>query len=179
MIRNALILSLSLFSSAVLAAGPVKIEPQFPEGRVSLVKTEQNNVTDAAGMRIVQVHVQEIQEEVLESRKGAARIQLTYMRQAMRTESPMGSMNFDSAVEGSAALDPSFAMLSGIVGQSFQVWLERDLSVREIQGSERLIQRIRESAPENLPAGALEAVEATFKPDALAKMVNQKNDMFP
>ena len=69
MIRNALILSLSLFSSAVLAAGPVKIEPQFPEGRVSLVKTEQNNVTDAAGMRIVQVHVQEIQEEVLESRK--------------------------------------------------------------------------------------------------------------
>jgi len=170
---------LSLYGSSVFAEGPLEITPQFPEGRVLVVKSEQNNVTDAAGMRIVQVHIQEIQEEVLEARTDATRLRLTYLRQAMRTESPMGSMNFDSATDGAVASDPSFTLLGAIVGQSFDVVLEKDLTVREVTGADRIVQHIREVAPADMPVGALDQVAAAFNPEALAKMVSQKNEMYP
>lgn len=179
MIRISRYIVLSLSSTVVWAGGPVDIEVRYPEGRVLLMKSEQNNVTDAAGMRIVQVHVQEIEEEVLAPEGESTRLKMTYKRQAMRTASPMGSMDFDSAKDSGPIMDPSFAVLGALVGQSFEVLLAKDLSVVEVQGTEGIAQRIRDAMPSDMPSESVEKVVSSFSSTALAKLVSEKTDIVP
>jgi hypothetical protein len=178
-IRISRFIVLSLSSTVVWAAGPVDIDVLYPEGRVLLMKSEQNNVTDAAGMRIVQVHIQEVEEEVLAQEGDTTHLKMTYKRQAMRTSSPMGSMDFDSARDNGPIKDPSFAVLGALVGQSFDVLLAQDLSVVEVQGVEGIAQRIREAMPSDMPSESVEKVVSSFSSRALAKLVSEKTEVVP
>ncbi len=179
MIRASTFLVLSLAGSAVFAGDGVEIQVRYPVGRVLLFKSTQNNVTDAAGMRIVQVHTQEIEEEVLPAEAGATHLRLTYLRQAMRTESPMGRMDFDSAKGGKPVSEPSFVVLDALVGQSFEVLLESDLSVREIRGAEGIAKRVLRALPEDLPAESVEQIAASFSAEELAKLASEKLEVVP
>jgi hypothetical protein len=178
-IRPSFFFALSLLGGASVEAAPVKIELKYPQGRVLLFKSEQNNITDAAGMRIIQVHVQEIEEEVLSTEGGQTHLRMTYMRQAMRTESPMGSMSFDSASDSGPISDPSFAVLGALVGQSFEVLLNGDHSVREVRGAEDIAQHIRDAMPSDMPSASVDQVVASFNPDALGKMVSENTQILP
>ena len=179
MIRAGSFLALSLAGSAVFAADNVEIQVKYPVGRVLLMKSNQNNVTDAAGMRIVQVHVQEFEEEVLPVEAGATHLRLTYQRQQMRTESPMGRMEFDSAKGEKPVNEPSFAVLGALVGQSFEVLLEPDLSVREIRGADRIASRIRQALPPDLPSESVKQIVASFSAEELAKLASEKLEVAP
>ena len=179
MIRASGFLALSLAGSAVFAGDSVEIQVKYPVGRILLLKSDQNNVTDAAGMRIVQMHVQEIEEEVLPGVGGATHLRLTYQRQAMRTESPMGRMEFDSAKGTEPVTEPSFAVLSALVGQSFEILLEPDLSVREIRGAEGIAQRILGALPADLPSESVEQIVASYSADELAKLAGEKLEIVP
>jgi len=178
-IRAGALLALSLTGSAVFAGDNVEIQVKYPVGRVLLMKSDQNNVTDAAGMRIVQVHVQEIEEEVLPTVAGVTHLRLTYLRQAMRTESPMGRMDFDSAKGAEPVSEPSFAVLGALVGQSFEVLLDSDLSVREIRGAEGIVQRVLRALPADLPSESVEQIVASFSAEELAKLAAEKLEIVP
>jgi hypothetical protein len=178
-IRSGVIVTLSVAGTVVWAGETVEIQVKYPVGRVLLMKSDQNNVTDAAGMRIVQMHAQEIEEEVLPSDAGLIHLRLTYQRQTMRTESPMGSMEFDSAEFSGPIQEPSFAVLGALVGESFEVLLGQDLTVQEIRGAESIAQRVRKALPADLPVESVNQIVASFSAKDLARLASEKLEVLP
>ena len=65
--RIVTIAALSLFAAGELCAEPVALSLEHPLGRTLVMTSESSNVTDAAGMKIVQVHTQVVEEKVLQS----------------------------------------------------------------------------------------------------------------
>ena len=177
--RQGLLIAAALWCGTVHAEPAVSLEFKYPEGRVIHEVTKKNNVTDAAGMRIVQFHQQEIERRVLSSDKNGVVLQLTYQRQLMTTESPLGSMSFDSAVDKAPPEDLSFTVLGLLVGQSFTVLLDENFQVSTVTGAERIAQTLKESLPKDLPKDAVEKVMASFTTAALKKLVSDKRQVLP
>ncbi len=175
----AVFLSLGLWAGIAQASEPVELKLKYSEGRVLLMKTEASNVIDAAGMQITQVHEQEIEERVLESTSRGSLLRLTYVRQAMRTESPMGSMSFDSALENEVPPDLVFSMFNALVGQGFEIRVGSNGEILDIQGTETILQRIREALPEDVPEAALSELAAGFDDTTFSHSLKEQQEMLP
>ncbi len=176
--RIVTIAALSLFAAGELCAEPVALSLEHPLGRTLVMTSESSNVTDAAGMKIVQVHTQVVEEKVLQSDASGALLRVTYLRQAMRTESPMGSMTFDSADESAAGSSP-FPALSVLVGKGFEVKLSPNGDVLSVRGVDALLQDLRDAMPSDLPPDAVEAVVSSFDADSLTSEFLESAGMLP
>lgn len=177
--RQGFFIAFALWCGTGHAETPVSLELKYPEGRVIHEVTKKNNVTDAAGMRIVQFHQQEIEERVLSADSDGVVLQLTYQRQLMKTESPLGSMSFDSAVDKAPPEDLSFTVLGLLVGQSFTVRLDKNGQVSTVTGADRITKTLKDSLPKDLPTDAVEKVMASFTTVALKKLVSDKRQILP
>ena len=178
MIQRQAIVALSLFAAGEVGAEPTALELKYPEGRSLVMSSEASNVTDAAGMQIIQVHTQVVEEKVLKSDTSGTLLQVTYLRQAMKTESPMGSMEYDSAEQNSAGFSP-FPALSAVVGKGFEVRLSPSGDVIEVGGVDALLQSLREAMPDDLPPKAVEGVIASFNPESLKSEFLESAGMLP
>ena len=155
------IVALSAFAAGELYAEPTALTLKYPEGRSLVMTSESSNVTDAAGMQIVQVHTQVVEETVLQTNRAGTLLRVTYLRQAMKTESPMGSMVYDSSEQTPASASP-FPALAAVVGKGFEVFLSSGGDAVEVRGVEALLEGLREAMPEDLPPEAVEGVIASF-----------------
>lgn len=175
---NHAIVALTLLVAGEVYAEPTALTLKYPEGRTLVMTSESSNVTDAAGMQIVQVHTQVVEEKVLETDAGGTLLRVTYLRQAMKTESPMGSMVFDSSDPSTSGGSP-FPALGAIVGKGFEVRLSPTGDVVEVRGVESLLQGLREAMPDDLPAEAVEGVIASFNADSLTSEFLEAAGMLP
>ena len=176
-VGSILVVSLCIGGTAV--AEPVALKLKYTEGRTLVTSTEATNVTDAAGMQILQVHTQEIENKVLQADASGALLRLTFLRQAMKTESPMGSMVFDSASDTDTTVGVGFSALSALVGKGFEVRLSSEGAVLELRGVEALIASLREAMPEDFPPAAVEGVVEAFNVDALTKQFEEEAELLP
>jgi hypothetical protein len=177
--KIAFLMVFGLASASASAAEKVELKLKYPEGRGLVLKTESTNVTDAAGMRITQVHAQEIEERVLKNNAQESLLRLTFLRQAIRTESPMGSVSFDSSNENQVPVDINFAGLNALVGESFEVRLDPSGGVLDIQGTEALIQNVREALPSDLPESAMAELMASFDDESFSNSIREQRQMLP
>ena len=175
---NQAIAALCLFAAGEAQAEPTTLELKYPEGRALVMTSESSNVTDAAGMRIVQVHTQVVEEKVLEIDPNGTLLQVTYLRQAMKTESPMGSLAYDSEEQGAVSSSP-FPALGALVGKSFQVLLSSGGGIVEVRGVESLLKGLRDAMPEDLPEEAVEGVISSFNAESLTREFLESAGMLP
>ena len=172
------IVALSAAAAGELHAEPTALTLKYPEGRSLVMTSESSNVTDAAGMQIVQVHTQVVEETVLQTDSTGTLLSVTYLSQAMKTESPMGSMVYDSSDQASASASP-FPALGAVVGKGFEVLLTSGGEVVEVRGVDALLQGLREAMPEDLPPDAVEGVIASFNADSLTNEFLESSGMLP
>lgn len=177
----ALALTALLISDTAGASQQITLRWKFEDGQRIAYRMTVTNETELPNNMgtAVSENIMTTGWEVLDiNAAGDATVRVSTDRVQMRTQSPMGNMEADSASD-TPATDATARMMTAMAGTSYTLVFDAAGQIKEVRGFEDMRARLRESAPPEAAGMLDELLDQIASEDGIRNMMRQGMAAFP